>query len=169
MVAAVAGAVGVVVGVVAAVTVASADDPARDVDTSVDRSVRCDEVITDDVLSALAWSDPGARAEERVGRCEWFGAPGSVTAGTLGSAVSEVCADASGRDGYEASTAWLELTSVADGCVVAGEDGVGVYEAIAQVGSDLVQVRIALLEPRPVEDIRAALVTLVDQTAAASE
>ena len=83
--------------------------------------------------------------------------------------MSEVCADASGRDGYEASTAWLELSSVADGCVVADEDGVGVYEAIAEVGPTSCRSRIALLEPRPVEDIRAALVTLVEQTAAASE
>ena len=169
MVAAVSCALGVVVGVVAAVTVANADDPVRETVTSTDVPVQCADVIDDDVLATLGWSDGSARPRERLGRCEWFGEAGNITTGTLGSSVSDECDDATGREGYQASPAWLEDPSFQDGCVVVNEDGIGLYEVITEVGDDVVQVRVALLEPRPVEDVRTAMVLLADATAPAFE
>ena len=168
-VAAVACAVGAVVGVVAAVTVANADDQARDAEPSETRPVACADIITEDVLEALQWSDASARADERVGRCEWFGTPGNITAGTLASPVDEVCDEAGDRQGYEASTSWLADPSVDDGCVMVNEEGVGLYEVVTEVDDEVVQVRLALLEPRPVDAVRAALVELVAATPAAFE
>jgi hypothetical protein len=160
VVAAVSGAVGVVVGAVAAVAVANADDP-------VDRAeapAACADVITEEALATLDWSDPSTRPEERLARCEWFGEPGNITAGTLVAPLSEKCEEASARDGYEASTSWLEEPAIDDGCVVVHEEGIGLYEVLTEIDGQVVQVRVALLEPRPVEDIRTALRLLVAAT-----
>jgi hypothetical protein len=167
VVAAVSCALGVVVGVVAALTVANADDPVRETVTTTDAPVRCADVIDDDVLATLGWSDASARPRDRLGRCEWFGEPGNITAGTLGSSVSDECDEATGKEGFQASPAWLEDPSLENGCVVVNEDGIGLYEVITELGDDVVQVRVAVLEPRPVEDVRAAIVLLVGATAPA--
>jgi hypothetical protein len=167
VVAAVSCALGVVVGVVAAVTVANADDPVRETVVTEDLRVACADVITDDVLATLGWSETAARTQDRLGRCEWFGEPGNITAGTLVSSVADECEDAAGREGYQASPSWLEEPSFEDGCVVVNEEGLGLYEVITEVGDDVVQVRLAVLEPRPVSDVRAAMVLLAGATAPA--
>jgi hypothetical protein len=167
VVAAVSCALGIVIGVVAAVTVASADDPARETVSSADRPVPCTDVISEDVLATLGWSDPSERPQERLGRCEWFGESGNITAGTLGSSVADECAEAAGQKGYQASTTWLGDPALEDGCVVVNEKGIGLYQVITGAGDDVVQVRVAVLEPRPVEDVRAAIVRLAGTTAEA--
>ena len=162
--AAVSGVVGVVVGAVAALTVANADDPVDRADATVELPVACTEVISDDVLATLGWSDPSTRPEERLARCEWFGEPGNITAGTQVAPLSERCDDASARDGYQASTSWLGDPTVGEGCVVVNEKGIGLFEVLTEVDGEVVQARVALLDERPVEDIRAALRLLVEST-----
>ncbi len=167
MVAAVSGAVGLVVGVVTAMAVANADDPVDRADASVRQPLECADVITEEALETLGWTDPSTRPEEQVGRCEWFGKAGNITAGTLVAPLSEKCEEASGREGYQASTAWLEEPTADEGCVVLGEEGIGLYEVLTQVDGEVVQVRLALLEQRPVEDVRQALRQVVGATAPA--
>jgi hypothetical protein len=166
VVAAVSCAVGVLIGVVATIAMADADDPVQDADVSVDTPADCADVITEEALATLGWTG-SAQPRERLGRCEWFGEQGNVTAGTLVAPLSEECDEASGRAGYQASLAWLGDESVEDGCVVVNEDGIGLYEVLAEVDGEVVQVRLAVLEQRPVEDVRAALGQLVGATAPA--
>lgn len=168
VVAAVAAAIGCLAGVVAAVVIIDPDQEASGVSATPDRPVDCASVISGEVLTALGWDDP-ARAEERVGRCEWAGDAGNITAGTLVGPLSEECDEASGREGYQASLQWLEDPSAGDGCVVANEDGIGLYEVLTEVDGEVVQVRVAVLEQRPVEDVREALRLLVAATAPAFE
>jgi hypothetical protein len=166
VVAAVSGAVGLVVGAVAAVAVANADDPVDRADASVQaRPAACADVITDKVLATLDWSDPATRPEERLARCEWFGEPGNITVGTQVAPLSEKCEEASTRDGYEASTSWLAEPTLEDGCVVVNEKGIGLYEVLTEIDGEVVQVRVALLDERPVDDVRAALRLLVAASA----
>jgi hypothetical protein len=167
VVAAAAAAIGCLAGVLATVVLLDAEDEASGVSATPDRPVDCASVISDEVLTVLGWDDP-ARAEERLGRCEWAGDAGNITAGTRPDTThSEACDEASSRDGYAASTSWLEAAAIADGCVVVNEEGIGLYEVLAQQGDHLVQVRLAVLEQRPVDDIRAALVRLVEGTSPA--
>ena len=100
-------------------------------------------------------------AEESAGRCEWAGDAGNISAGGRVGSLDSECDRLSAEQGYEASTSWLAAADVPDGCVVVNEDGVGVYEVVAQKGDDLVQVRVALLDARPVDDVRTALAELV--------
>ena len=161
VVAALSCAVGVAIGVVAAVTVANADDPVDSSDATVQKPVDCTDVIGEDVLQTLAWSDASARAEERVGRCEWLGDQGNITVGTVVASLSEKCDEASSRESFQASVAWLADPAVEKGCVVAPEGGIGLYEVLTEQGGEVVQVRVSLLEERPVDDVRAALRLLV--------
>jgi len=109
---------------------------------------------------------PGSpnHSHRAIARCEWFGEPGNITAGTQVAPLSERCDDASGRDGYQASTSWLGDPAVGEGCVVVNEQGIGLFEVLTEVDGEVVQVRVALLDERPVEDIRAALRLLVAST-----
>jgi hypothetical protein len=169
VVAAVAAAIGCLAGVVAAVVIIDPDEQASGVSTTPDRPVDCASVISGEVLTALGWEDQ-ARADERLGRCEWAGDAGNITAGPRSDTTYvEECDEASGRAGYQASTSWLEAPAITDGCVVVNEEGIGLYEVLAQQGDELVQVRVAVLEQRPVEDIREALRLLVSATAPAFE
>ena len=165
VVAAVSGAVGVVVGAVAAVAVANADDPVDRAEAPTQlQPAACADVITEEALATLGWGDPATRPEERLARCEWFGEPGNITAGTLVAPLSEKCEEASARDGYQASTSWLGKPAIEDGCVVVHEEGIGLYEVLTEIDGQVVQVRVAVLEQRPVEDIRTALRLLVAAT-----
>jgi len=168
VVAAVAAALGCVAGVFAAVVLFDTDDVASGASGAPDRPVDCASVISGEVLTGLGWDDDPTRGEERLGRCEWVGDAGNITAGTRSDATyDEACDEASSRDGYLASTSWLGSSAIQDGCVVVNEEGIGLYEVLAQQGDDLVQVRVAVLEQRPVDDIRAALVRLVEGTSPA--
>ena len=166
VVAAFSCAVGVVIGVVATIAVADADDPVQDAGVSLDTQVDCADVITEEALATMGWTGSGP-PRERLGRCEWFGEQGNVTAGTLVAPLSEECDEAGGRAGYQASLGWLGDETTGDGCVVVNEDGIGLYEVLAEVDGEVVQVRLAVLEERPVEDVRAALGLLVAATAPA--
>jgi hypothetical protein len=167
LVAGVAAAAGCLVGVLATVMLVDSEDVASGASAPPERPVDCASVISDEVLSTLDWDDP-ARAEERLERCEWAGDAGNITAGPRPDvAADEACDAASSKDGYLASTSWLEAPGISDGCVVVNEEGIGLYEVFAQQGDDLVQVRLVVLEERPVDDIRAALVELVEGTAPA--
>ncbi|GAB3256765.1 hypothetical protein GCM10027448_25840 [Nocardioides dilutus] len=167
MVAAVAAAIGCLAGVVATVVIVDPDQQASGVSATRDRPVDCASVISGEVLTALGWDD-AARAEERLGRCEWAGDAGNITAGPRSDTTYvEACDEARGKTGYQASTSWLEAPAIPDGCVVVNEAGIGLYEVLAQQGDELVQIRVAVLEQRPVDAIRAALVQLVEGTASA--
>lgn len=167
VVAAVAASVGCLVGVVATALVVDSNEVASSASAQPERPVDCASVVSEEVLATLGWDDP-ARAEERLERCEWFGDDGNITAGLrVDLDADEACDTASSKDGYLASTSWLDAPGISDGCVVVNEAGIGVYEVFAEQGDDLVHVRIIVLDERPVDDIRTALVELVEGTAPA--
>jgi len=128
-----------------------------------DARASCRAVITDEVLATLDWPGRADQAEESAGRCEWAGDAGNISTGGRVGSLDEECDRLSSEEGYEASTAWLEDAAIGEGCVVAHQDGVGLYEVMAQHGDGVVQVRLALLEKRPLDDVRAALVLLTQQ------
>jgi hypothetical protein len=167
VVAAVAATIGCLVGVLATVLVVDSEEVASGASAQPERPVDCAAVVSEEVLATLGWDDR-SRAEERIERCEWFGDDGNITAGLRPDVnADEACDTASSKDGYLASTSWLDAPGISDGCVVVNEEGIGLYEVFAEQGDDLVHVRLIVLDERPVDDIRTALIELVEATSPA--
>jgi hypothetical protein len=156
----------VAVALVCALTAVSAgcsDDVEAGQSPPADARLPCSSVITDEVLSTLGWKGHADSATESAGRCEWAGDAGTITTGDRIGSLDEECDRISSEDGYQASTTWLEDDAVSDGCLVAQQDGTGLFEVIAQQGDGVVQVRLALVEETPLDAVRRALVLLTTQ------
>lgn len=176
--------IGVVVGALA-VTIAFVilgDDEVRDRQVTSTALPTCTEVIPDSVFDALAWRS-AAPATEHVARCEKYGDDGLITVGDRVVVAStadradearkvyeRMCTDLfrAGSPTPERASDWLPADTTA--CVrmlPTGKD-MGLAELVLLTADDdVVQVRVAALQPTRRQDLEAGLNQLVEAAEAA--
>ncbi|WP_182524367.1 hypothetical protein [Nocardioides dongkuii] len=150
-------------------------DTVESADPTPVSSETCDQLVDDEVVTALGWT-PGGTAGESVGRCEWSGGGDVLTVGERQdlaagydedsrTAYREACSGLEQESGgvLDEETTWLGET---EACLLELEEGSETGVARMYVLTDdlaLVEVQVVASTPTPVESLRAGLTMLTER------